>query len=65
MLIDCDECRLQHTPACEDCVVSYLLDTDDRRLVVVDLDTERALRSLEGAGLAPATRYLPRDGSSG
>lgn len=65
MLIDCDDCQLQHTAACQDCVVTYLLDLDEDGPVIVDLDTERALRSLEGAGLSPGSRYLPREGSGG
>lgn len=27
--ISCDECRLQSTPACDDCVVSFLLGADE------------------------------------
>lgn len=65
MLIDCDQCQLQHTAACEDCVVSYLLDIDDGGPVVVDVDTERALRTMHSAGLTPSTRYTPRGAASG
>ena len=59
MIIDCDDCQLQHTTACEDCVVAFLLDADDGP-VTVDDQTQAALRSLEGAGLAPGSRYRPR-----
>ncbi len=26
MIIDCDDCRMQHTEACRDCVVSFVLN---------------------------------------
>ena len=26
MLIDCDQCAMQHTSACDDCVVTFLLE---------------------------------------
>ena len=65
MLIDCDQCQLQHTAACADCVVSYLLDIDHCSPVVVDLDTERVLRLMHSAGLTPRPRYTPRGAASG
>ena len=60
MRIDCDECVMQQTTACDDCVVSFLIDREAGDAVVLDLDEERALRALAGAGLVPALRHVAR-----
>jgi hypothetical protein len=57
MLIDCDTCTMRDI-ACEDCVVSYLLDRPEGA-VVLDLAEERALRELARAGLTPEVAYAP------
>jgi hypothetical protein len=62
MRIDCDECVMQHTSACDDCVVSFLVSRQPGEAVVLDLEEERALRSLEGAGLVPGLLHLAKDG---
>ena len=64
MRIDCDDCAFEGTSTCDDCVVTFLLRDDEAGALVLDLDTERALRALEEGGLAPATRYAPRTASS-
>jgi hypothetical protein len=58
VLIDCDSCMMRATAACDDCIVTYLLDRSDGA-VVFDADEERALRNLAAAGLAPANRFTP------
>ena len=60
MRIDCDECVMQGTEACDDCVVTFLVRRQPRRPVVLDLEEERALSRLAGAGLVPRLRHLPR-----
>lgn len=55
--IDCDECILQDTEACGDCVISFLCGTDADAPVVVDLAEARAMRLLDEAGLAPPLRH--------
>lgn len=56
MLIDCDACALRDTDACDDCVVSFLLDRPEGA-VVFDVAEERALRVLGDAGLTPGCRF--------
>lgn len=56
MLISCDDCRMQGTDACQDCVVTYLLDRPDGA-VVFDAEEERAIRALNKAGLLPEVRW--------
>jgi hypothetical protein len=60
--IDCDDCTLQHTSACEDCLVSFLLDRDPTDAVVIDAAEARAVRLLERAGLVPNLRFDAKAG---
>jgi hypothetical protein len=60
--VDCDECTLQHTSACEDCLVSFLLDREPGDAVVIDAAEARAVRLLERAGLVPNLRFDARAG---
>jgi hypothetical protein len=57
---------MQHTAACDDCIVTALIDRPAQDAVVLDLDEARAIRALQRGGLAPRTRYLPiaRTGTS-
>jgi len=61
--IDCGDCVMQGTEACDDCLVSFVLGRDADDAVVIDADEERALRSLSRAGLVPAIRHVSRAGS--
>lgn len=67
MLIDCTTCVARDTAACDDCIVTALLDRP-AGAVVFDVAEERALRVLSDAGLAPGSRYtpsVPRPGAAG
>lgn len=59
IVIDCDTCEMQHTRACDDCVVSVLLADGTPRL---DDDERRALDALADAGLVPRLRLVPPPG---
>ncbi|MGH8902299.1 MAG: hypothetical protein ACRDYA_11615 [Egibacteraceae bacterium] len=59
MRIDCDDCRMQATRTCEDCIVTFLLERPDGA-IVFDAEQERALRTLQDAGLAPRSRFARR-----
>lgn len=58
MLIDCGQCEMQHTSACDDCVVSFLLG--DAPVEMSDAET-RAVNNLAEVGLLPRLRLVPRD----
>ena len=60
--VDCDECTLQNTSACEDCLVTFLLDREPGDAVVIDAQEARAVRLLERAGLVPNLRFDARAG---
>ncbi len=62
LTIDCEDCALQHTNACDDCIVSFLLDHDADDAVVIDAQEARAMRMLERAGMVPSLRFAERAG---
>ena len=60
--IDCDECALQETVACSDCIITFLCGEEASSPVVVDLAEARAMRLLGNGGLAPPLRHLGTQG---
>jgi hypothetical protein len=59
LTISCDDCSMQCTSACDDCVVSFVLrnESDDSEPLVLDLDQARVVRLLGKAGLVPDLKY--------
>lgn len=58
--ISCDECSMQCTSACDDCVVTHLLRAEpdvEHEPLVLDLDQIRVVRLLSKAGLVPDLKY--------
>ena len=53
---------MAHTSACDDCIVSFIVNREPGDAVVVDADEERALRSLSAGGLVPRLRHLSKSG---
>lgn len=58
MLIDCEQCAMRDTSACDDCVVMVLLgdkpvDLSESQAVAVD--------NLAAAGLVPRLRLVPTE----
>lgn len=64
MLISCDDCRMQGTDACDDCVVSYIIERPEGA-VIFDAAEERAIREMNRAGLLPAVRWEARSSPEG
>ena len=60
--ICCDDCQLQATDACDDCLVTFILQRDPDDAVIFDADEARAVRLLQGAGLVPTLRFTGRAG---
>jgi len=59
MIIDCDDCAMQHTSACSECVVSVLLHQMGQPIVLSG-DEQDALGNLAQAGLVAPLRLVPR-----
>lgn len=62
MTISCDECTMQHTDACGDCIVTFLCGREPGEGIVIDAAEARAVRLLNRAGLAPELRHAIRTG---
>jgi hypothetical protein len=62
LTIDCGECAMAGTTACDDCIVSFIVNREPGDAVIVDADEERALRSLSASGLVPRLRHLSKSG---
>jgi hypothetical protein len=60
--IDCDDCAMQGTDCCTDCLVTFICSREPGEAVVVDVAEARALRMLSEAGLLPASRHVRRTG---
>ena len=62
LTIDCAECSLEGTAACDDCVVTFLCTRAPEEAVVIDVAEARAVRLLGQAGLVPSLRHVRRTG---
>ena len=60
IIISCDECVMQSTSACDDCVVTFLCEREPDEAVVIDVAEVRALRVMASAGLVPRLRHVRR-----
>ena len=60
MEISCDDCVMQDTPACEDCVVTFICGRQPGEAVVIDVAEARAVRLLGEVGLVPPLRRRAR-----
>ena len=58
--ISCDECSLQHSAACEDCLVTFVLGREPDDALVIDFDEAREVRRLAETGLVPRLRFSGR-----
>lgn len=65
-IISCDDCSMQCTSACDDCVVTYLLRHDESgdgesatgdAELVLDREQARVVELFGAAGMVPRLRY--------
>ena len=62
LVISCDDCAMQHTDTCDDCLVSFILNREPTDALVIDAEEARALRMLSRVGLVPGPRHVRRVG---
>ncbi len=55
--IDCATCVMRATSACDDCVVTFIVNREPGDALVIDVDEARALRELARAGMVPRLRH--------
>ena len=60
IIINCDDCSLQGTSACDDCVVTFICGREPDEAVIIDAEEARAVRLLGQAGLVPQLRHVKR-----
>ena len=60
--IDCNDCTMQCSDACEDCLVTYVCSRDPGDAVVVDEAELVAMRTMAEVGLVPRLRHQRRTG---
>jgi len=58
LTIDCYECVMRATAACDDCVVTHVMSREPGEALVIDVEEERAVRMLARAGLVPRLRHV-------
>jgi hypothetical protein len=59
--ISCEDCRMQRSSACEECVVTFICDRTPAEGMVMDAAEAHALRLLGRSGLVPPLRHQPLD----
>jgi len=59
MLIDCNDCKMQDTRACHDCIVTHVLHDAGQPLALGDTDSE-TISLLTDEGLVPRLRMVPK-----
>lgn len=62
LVISCGDCAMQHSEACEDCMVTYICSREPDDALVIDVAEVRALRMLADSGLVPELRHRRRTG---
>lgn len=60
--ISCDECSMEGSDVCSDCVVTFICSREPDDAVVVDVAEARAIRMLSASGLVPELRHQRRTG---
>jgi hypothetical protein len=61
--IDCDECVMDGTTTCDDCVVTFILNRQPGQAIEFDAEENRALHLLQSQGMVPELRHWPKRAS--
>ena len=60
--ISCDDCTMQGTDACGDCIVTFICSREPGDAIIIDAAEERAVRLLIKNGLVPDLRHTSSAG---
>jgi hypothetical protein len=60
LIIDCSDCVLAATAACDDCLVTFIVDRRPDQAVVMEAEEARAVELLGAAGLVSPLRHRAR-----
>ena len=53
---------MRDTAVCDDCVVTFIVGRHPGEALIIDVEEERAVRMLAGAGLVPRLRHRAAGG---
>lgn len=62
--ISCDDCSMQGTDACGDCIVTFICSREPDDAVIIDAAEQRAVRMLIRSGLVPDLRHASAGGEA-
>ena len=65
LTVSCDDCVMQDTPTCADCVVTFICGREPHDAIVIDAAEARAVRLLARAGLVPHRRHTAGSAEGG
>ena len=57
LVISCTTCAMRQSPACEDCLVTFLCGGATETAVIFDIHEQRAVKMLAKAGMVPTLRH--------
>ncbi len=59
LTISCDDCSMQCTAACGECVVTFVLrdEVSEHEPLILDIEQARVVRLFEKAGMVPDLKY--------
>ena len=57
LVVSCDTCTMRRSPACEDCLVTFLCGGATETAVIFDFHEQRAVKLLAKAGMVPTLRH--------
>lgn len=60
LTISCEDCQMQGSAACKECIVTFICGREPDDAVVIDAQEARAVRMLGRSGLVPPLRHQPR-----
>lgn len=58
--ISCDDCAMQATEACEDCLVTFICGREGSDAVILKAAEDQVVRLLAHSGLVPRIRHARR-----
>ncbi len=57
LVISCTNCVMKESPACDDCLVTFLCGGATENAVIFDIHEQRAVKLLAKAGMVPTLRH--------
>ena len=64
LVIDCAQCVVRETNACDDCLVTYICNREPDDAVIITMDELRSMRALSDVGLVPSLKHTVPDNAA-